>query len=86
MSTRGSRASAIGRGGTTAGSQRGSSAFGNDYPDDHTVRVWNVARRRETAILTGHTDRVQTVAFSPDGTILAGGGGGGGTIRLWAIR
>ena len=41
------------------------------------------------AILHGHTDDVQTIAFSPDGRTLASGAGGLGddhTIRLWDVR
>ena len=40
------------------------------------------------AILHGHTDDVQTIAFSPDGRTLASGSGGLGndhTIRLWDV-
>ena len=40
------------------------------------------------AILHGHTDDVQTIAFSPDGRTLASGAGGLGndhTIRLWDV-
>ena len=36
----------------------------------------------ETALFTGHTDDVNSVAFSPDGTTLASGSGDG-TVLLW---
>ena len=35
--------------------------------DDRTIRLWDVATRRQTAVLTGHTEAVRAVAFSPDG-------------------
>ncbi|MEV6158663.1 AAA family ATPase, partial [Nonomuraea sp. NPDC052129] len=41
------------------------------------------------AILTGHTRPVLSVAFSPDGTVLASGTGdtdNDGTVRLWDVR
>ena len=39
----------------------------------HTVRVWNVASRREFAILNGHSGPPRHVALSPDGLALATG-------------
>ena len=51
---------------------------------DGTVRLWDVATQTETARLEGHTDRVTSVSFSPDGALLASAGGwNDATVRLW---
>ena len=39
---------------------------------DNTIRLWDVATRTSTATLTGHTNGVRSVAFSPDGKTLVG--------------
>ncbi len=51
---------------------------------DGTVRLWEVATQTEVTTLEGHTDRVASVSFSPDGGLLASAGGWGDpTVRLW---
>jgi WD40 repeat protein/tRNA A-37 threonylcarbamoyl transferase component Bud32 len=50
---------------------------------DGTIVLWDVARRKERATLTGHDGGVMSVAFSPDGKTLASTGGG--TIKLWDV-
>ncbi len=47
---------------------------------DRTIRVWDLAARREVAVLR-HTGTVRSVAFSLDGGLLAAGGGGGGSAE-----
>jgi WD40 repeat protein len=50
---------------------------------DRTVRVWNVATRREICTCRGHLTRVRCVAFPPrSGEVLASGDQAG-TVALW---
>ncbi len=50
--------------------------------EDRTIRVWDLATGQSIATLEGHSARVWSVAFSPDGTRLASGSSDQ-TIRLW---
>lgn len=49
------------------------------------IRLWNVASGENIATFRGHPTDIQSLAFSPDGTILASGGYDG-SILLWDLK
>ncbi|MGB0384849.1 MAG: protein kinase domain-containing protein [Ardenticatenaceae bacterium] len=51
---------------------------------DHTVRLWDVAKQQELALLPQHTDQVHTVAWSPDGKHIASGSQDG-SVQYWQL-
>ena len=51
---------------------------------DSTIKLWDVANRKEKSILKGHSKDVSGVAFSPDGKTLASGSRDS-TIKLWDV-
>ncbi|HKB37932.1 MAG TPA: serine/threonine-protein kinase, partial [Gemmataceae bacterium] len=59
--------------------------------DDGKVRLWNLSTDQPRAILSGHTRRVWSVAFSPDGKTLASVSGDWeqrqepGEVKLWDV-
>lgn len=50
--------------------------------EDHTLRVWDVAARRQTAEKRDHDTWLRTLAITPDGRTLATGGDDGRVV-LW---
>ena len=51
---------------------------------DGTVRLWDVTTGQVKTTLTGHTDDVFSVVYSPDGQTLASGSSDN-TVRLWDV-
>ena len=40
---------------------------------DKTIRVWDLNQKKEILKLTGHTDSINAVAISIDGTLIVSG-------------
>lgn len=70
-------------------SSSGHTQFTDEEPvrgtPDISVRVWRVADAQEEVELIGHTDDITSVAWSPDGKLLASGSDDG-TVRLWQVK
>ena len=52
---------------------------------DDTVKLWNVRSGECVKTLSGHSERVYSVSFSPDGTLLASTGAYYGEVKWWNV-
>ena len=60
-------------------------ASGTVGASDCPIKLWDVTTMQNIAILEGHTNKIEHLAFSPDGTILASVDYNG-TIKLWDVE
>jgi len=51
----------------------------------NAVRVWDVETGETLRTFTGHTNRVLSISFSPDGRFLVSGSVDG-TVRVWGVK
>jgi WD40 repeat protein/serine/threonine protein kinase len=58
--------------------------FATTDPGHLEILLWDSANRESVSRLLGHNDQIVSMAFSPDGKVLASGGRGGQLI-LWDI-
>jgi len=57
----------------------------SDYVDAKYVEIWDINEKKIIHVLDGHSDLVYSVAFSPDGQLLASGSKDG-NVKLWNVK
>lgn len=70
---------------TSPATERGEQAILASAGDDKTIKLWNLKTGRCYRTLNGHSDRVWSIAFSPDGQLLASGSSDH-TVRVWQVK
>jgi WD40 repeat protein len=53
--------------------------------DNKTIKFWDVANGSELKTLSGHGAGIMSVAFSPNGSMLASGGGTDDLVKVWDL-
>ncbi|MCC6613141.1 MAG: hypothetical protein IT320_06655, partial [Anaerolineae bacterium] len=56
---------------------------GENY--DSTIRLWDVEQGTLAGALVGHTQVVDSLAWSPDGRLLASASSDEAIVRIWEI-
>jgi len=59
-------------------------ATGDIVPGMNQIKLWDVAQGTRIATLEGHTQQINDLRFSPDGTLLVSGDQYG-LVRLWSV-
>jgi len=59
--------------GRVVASAGGSQSYPIEVADPHRIRLWDIATGEQVAALSGHNEDVSSLAFSPDGKLLASG-------------
>ncbi len=62
-----------------------SGAHGSFWGGDSSIQIWNTSNWQPITTLYAHIDGVNSLALTPDGTLLASAGFDG-TIRLWGVE
>jgi WD40 repeat protein len=52
---------------------------------DKAVKLWSIESQKEVTMLQGHSESVNSIAFSPDGKYLASGSLDN-KVKLWSVE